>query len=74
MTVKLPVACAPAAAAKGGQTLAQVPVQLETLDPSALNSYSVIPPGVAKPGAPRIVCVTAGVEDAGAALPPPGGI
>jgi hypothetical protein len=74
MTVKFPVACAPAAAANGGQILAHAAVQFETPIPSALNSYSVIPLGVARPGEPRMVWVIAGVEDAGAAFPPPGGI
>lgn len=76
MTVKLPVDCAPALAAKGGQAAAQLPVQFETFMPSALNSYSVNPFGVANPGDPRIVCVIAGVDDAGAGavFPVPGGM
>jgi hypothetical protein len=74
ITVKLPVACALALAAKGGQTDAHPPVQFDTLMPSALYSYNVMPLGVAKPGDPRIVCVIAGVEDAGGAFPPPGGM
>jgi hypothetical protein len=49
-------------------------VQFEMPMPSPLNSYNVIPLGVAKPGDPRIVWVIAGVEDAGGAFPPPGGL
>lgn len=73
-TVKLPLDAAPAVAAKGGQTDAHAPVQFDAFIPSALNSYNVIPLGVAKPGEPRIVCVTAGVDDGGGAFLPPGAI
>jgi hypothetical protein len=56
----------------GGQIPVHVPLQFDTPVPSALKTYSVIPLGVAKPGDPKIVCVIAGEEDAGAGLPFPG--